>query len=184
MRSSLRDRSVGSDLDMASNIARELARDLAGASYLARARDRASYLVRARVRVRQLADNLSGYHETASARASHLARDLARAHDRAHDLTSAHIYVGDIARAGGSERAAQRQRRVVPLARRLLVAAARLLPASDRTRYAEEFRSELTEIARAGAGRGPQLAYAVRVVMSARRLHADLRAPRRRRVVP
>jgi hypothetical protein len=73
---------------------------------------------------------------------------------------------------------------VVPLARRLLAAAARLLPASDRARYAEEFRSELTEIARSGAGRGPQLAYAARVVMSARRLHADLRAPRRRGAVP
>jgi hypothetical protein len=67
----------------------------------------------------------------------------------------------------------------VPLAGRLL-AAARLLPAGDRARWAEEFRSELTEIARAGAGRRGQLAYAGRVVLSARRLRADLRAPRRR----
>jgi len=73
---------------------------------------------------------------------------------------------------------------VVPLAGHLLAAAARLLPASDRARYAEEFRSELAEIARAGAGRRPQLAYAARQLMSARRLRADLRAPRRRGAVP
>jgi hypothetical protein len=72
----------------------------------------------------------------------------------------------------------------VPLAGRLLAVAARLLPASGRARYAEEFRSELTEIARAVTGRRPRLAYAARVVMSVWRLRSDLRAPRRRREAP
>jgi DNA-directed RNA polymerase specialized sigma24 family protein len=74
--------------------------------------------------------------------------------------------------------------RVAPVAVRLLAAAARLLPGGDRARYAEEFRSELWEIAHAGGGRRAQLAYAARVVMSARRLRADLRVPRRRGAAP
>ncbi len=73
---------------------------------------------------------------------------------------------------------------MAPLAGRLLAVAARLLPAGDRARYAEEFRSELAEIARAGAGHRRLLAYAARVVLSARRLRADLRVPRRRGAVP
>ena len=72
----------------------------------------------------------------------------------------------------------------MPLAGPLLAVAVRLLPAGDRARYAEEFRSELTEIARVGAMRRAQLAYAARLVMSARRLRANLRAPRRRRTAP
>lgn len=87
----------------------------------------------------------------------------------------------DLGRAGQEQHGA---RRVVPLAGQLLAAAARLLPAGDRARYAEEFRSELAEIARAGAGRRRQLAYAARVVLSVRRLRADLQAPRRRRAAP
>ena len=113
------------------------------------------------------------------------ARDLARAlnRDLPADLDDDLNFVSTLALA----RAVRGQRgagRVVPLAGRLLLAAARLLPAGDRARYAEEFRSEPTEIARAGAGRRGQLAYAARVVMSARRLRADQRAPRRRRAAP
>ena len=54
----------------------------------------------------------------------------------------------------------------------MLAAAAHLLPAGDRARYAEEFRSELAEIARVKARRLPQLAYAARQVASAWRLRA------------
>ncbi len=60
----------------------------------------------------------------------------------------------------------------------------RLLPVRDRARYAEEFRSELWEIAHAGGGRRAQLAYAARQVMAARQLRAGLRVPRRRGAVP
>jgi hypothetical protein len=66
----------------------------------------------------------------------------------------------------------------------LLTAVTRLLPAADRTRYGEEFRAELWELAHARIGRGGQLAYAARQVMSALRLQAELRAPRRRRAAP
>jgi hypothetical protein len=66
---------------------------------------------------------------------------------------------------------------------RLVAAAARLLPVRERARYAEEFRAELWEIAQAG-GRRAQLAYAVRQVMAAWRLSAELRVPRRRGAAP
>ena len=71
-----------------------------------------------------------------------------------------------------------------PLARRLVAVAARHLPAAERARYSEEFRSELAEIARAGGGRRAQLAYGARQVMSAVRLRAALRSPRQRSAAP
>jgi hypothetical protein len=64
------------------------------------------------------------------------------------------------------------------------VAAARLLPARERTRYAEEFRSELWEIAQVGAAGRAQMAYAARQVMAAPRLRAGLWVPRRRGAAP
>ena len=151
------------------------ARDLARAHDLARARalNRVIASVIARVIARVLT------------RARVIARALDR--DLPADLADTLDFVSTLARDLALARAVRGQRgagRVVPLAGRLLAAAARLLPAGDRARYAEEFRSELTEIARAGAGRRRQLAYAARVVMSARRLRADLRAPRRRRAAP
>ncbi len=61
------------------------------------------------------------------------------------------------------------------------MAATRLLPIGERAGFAEEFRSELWEIAYAGGGRRVQLTYAVRQMLSARRLRAELlRVPRRR----
>ncbi|SRR6266496_2792197 len=111
-----------------------------------------------------------------------IVRDLGRPNDIARVIVSARTLANSLnsvsARAWRGQRGAGR---VAPLAGRMLAAAARLLPAGDRARYAEEFRSELTEIARTGAGRPRQLVYAARVVMSAQRLRADLRAPRRRR---
>jgi hypothetical protein len=74
--------------------------------------------------------------------------------------------------------------RVLPVAGRLVTAAARLLPTQERARYAEEFGSELWEIAQVGAGRRAQLAYAARQVLAVTRLRARLRAPRRRGAVP
>ena len=74
--------------------------------------------------------------------------------------------------------------RVAPVADRLTAAAARVLPARDRARYAEELQSELWEIVRAGGDRRRQLAYAARQVMAAPRLRAGLRVPRRRGAMP
>jgi hypothetical protein len=73
---------------------------------------------------------------------------------------------------------------VVPSAGRLLAAAARLLPAADRVLYAEEYRSELLEIAHARQGRRSQLRYDSRQLASSVSLHAELRAPRRRKASP
>jgi hypothetical protein len=70
------------------------------------------------------------------------------------------------------------------LAVQLLVLVAWLLPAGERSRYAEEFWSELSEIAQAGDGRLDQLAYAVRQVVSTLYLAAELRVPRRRSASP
>jgi hypothetical protein len=109
-----------------------------------------------------------------------LDRDLAFLRDRADDL------VGELSRinliwAGGGQPAGKR---AVPLARKLLEAAVILLPASSRTRYAEEFQSELAELAIAGARRLRQLTYAVRVITAVPQLRGDLRTPRRHRAGP
>ena len=126
-------------------------------------------------------------------RARDLDRDLALADDLALALTDARDRAVDLTRAlelvydPGSGRASRRERdsgRVAPIARHLVAAAVRLLPAGDRARYAEEFRSELWEIVHAGGRRRAQLAYAARQVMSARRLRAELRVPRRRGAAP
>lgn len=66
------------------------------------------------------------------------------------------------------------------LTARLVAAAAGLLPVADRGRYLEEFRSELTDLARAGGSRWAQVGYSVRLLASAWRLRAELRSPRRR----
>jgi len=124
-------------------------------------------------------------------------RDRARArsgaHDRASDLDRvlvtalghARILALDIGRGRPGD--TRRQRgvgRVAPSVSRLLAVATRLLPASYRVGYAEEFWAELWEITHAGGRRRAQLAYAVRVVMSARRLRTELQVPRRRGVAP
>jgi hypothetical protein len=92
-----------------------------------------------------------------------------------------------LARARGRPRAILGQHgagREVPTAGRLLAAATHLLPAADRAQYAEEFRSELWEIAHVGGRRRAQLAYAARQLMAGGRLRAELRVPRRRGATP
>lgn len=64
-------------------------------------------------------------------------------------------------------------------AARLLAVAAWVLPAGDRARYGEEFRSELAEVALAGGGRFAQLAHSARVVVSSVRLRWELAPPQR-----
>jgi hypothetical protein len=62
-------------------------------------------------------------------------------------------------------------------ARRLVQIATRLLPGRDRARYAEEFRSELWDLA--GAGRRQQILYAARQLLRAAHLRIELKAPHR-----
>jgi hypothetical protein len=59
-----------------------------------------------------------------------------------------------------------------------------LLPAADRARYSEEYRSELWELAQAGAGRIRQLRYALRQLRNALPMGFALRSPRRRSAAP
>jgi hypothetical protein len=112
-----------------------------------------------------------------------LDRALALARGLARDLDRASAIAG-LLTSGGSIRGRREASRVVPAAGRLAAAAARLLPAQERARYAEEFRSELWEIAHAGGRRWAQLAYAARQLVAARRLRAELRVPRRRGAAP
>lgn len=67
---------------------------------------------------------------------------------------------------------------------RLLTVAAHVLPAAERSRYAEEFRAELGDIVCEGKVRSRQLGYAARQLIAAWRLRKELRAPRRRKTVP
>ena len=92
---------------------------------------------------------------------------------------------GDDSRmARATARGQHRVGRVAPSAARLLAVVAGMLPAADRDRYAEEYRSELWEIAHAGQSRRRQLYYAFRQVVSFPRLYAELRVPRRRGAAP
>jgi hypothetical protein len=69
-------------------------------------------------------------------------------------------------RSDGALRARQ-ARRVTGMARKLAAVASRLLPASDRARYLEEYRSELWDLAAGGGGSCQQAGYATRQVLSA-----------------
>jgi hypothetical protein len=142
---------------------RSLGRDLGRAADLDQALDRA----------------LARADDVAHARHLDRAHDLGLAEDLAADL------IRDLIRASertltGTARGQCGHGRVAPLAGRLLAAAARLLPAADRARYAEEYRSELWELAHADGRRRTQLAYAARQVLYALRLCRELRTPRRR----
>ncbi len=71
------------------------------------------------------------------------------------------------------------------LAMVMVCMAARLLPAAQETRYAEEFCAELCDLAEAGASRWKQLLYATRQIQQIPGLRAGLRsAPRWNRASP
>jgi hypothetical protein len=74
--------------------------------------------------------------------------------------------------------------RLAPAAERLLAVACRALPAADRTRYAEEYESELRDLARLGDGRLRQLQYALRQLFHAISMIHALRSLRRRSAMP
>jgi hypothetical protein len=119
-----------------------------------------------------------------------LANDLARIRDAtwgnglAHgDLSRLQDSVRDLA---GSRAAARWQRsiRQVPALAAWLLAAVRLLPAADRARFAEEYRSELWDLTRPGAGRLRLLGYVMRQLLRILPLCVVLRSPRHRSAAP
>jgi hypothetical protein len=129
------------------------------------------------------------------ARARALADRYAKAHDlpddRAIDLFRAlalGLPLALLDRAFGRGRAqASGDCRAMAIARSaagLLAATVRLLPVAGRARYAEEFRSELSELARAGAGHIRQLGYALRQLCNVLTMGIALRSPRRRSAAP
>jgi hypothetical protein len=73
---------------------------------------------------------------------------------------------------------------IAPVASRLVGVATQMLPAWERARYAEEFRSELWDLAQTGGSRRAQLAYATRQLLAVPKLRAGLRSLRRRGAVP
>jgi hypothetical protein len=114
------------------------------------------------------------------------ASDLSRIRDATWGLGLAH---GDMSRVQDSVRdlagiraAARWQRgysQVPPWAAGLL-ATARLLPAADRARYAEEYQAELWVLAWSGAGRLRRLRYVLRQLVRILPLSVALRSPRGR----
>jgi hypothetical protein len=104
--------------------------------------------------------------------AGHLARARNRHADPAHraETTPAR----GTARNLGLRKAGQ----VMPGTARLLAVAALMLPGEYRTRYAEEYLSELRDLAQSGDSRLSQLRYAVRQLLSAISMSRSLRSPR------
>jgi hypothetical protein len=135
---------------------------------------------------------------TLTARALDLALLLDCAFDRATSLArcldevlqqarTAAIVLDDVGQAEEADRsdrslaqgARAQPRQVVSSARRLVTVAAWLLPARERARYGKEDRSELHDLAHAGAGRHQQLRYAARLLVQAVPLCVAVLAPRR-----
>jgi hypothetical protein len=200
-----RTRALILDLAFSRNLARsdrDLARDLARA--VQRARAKVSDLAGILDRAQELADDsdfarepkclLEGLLDRVQALDLYLDRafDLDGAHELGSAIDLAELLASDLdaasthalgrrnpgrGRAGGSGRVGRS-------ARRLASAAARLLPAADRARYAEEYRSELWELAQAGESRRRQAAYGLRQLRSALALRGELQAPRRRQAAP
>lgn len=82
------------------------------------------------------------------------------------------------------DRRKPRARRVAPSAAGLLRGAARLLPAGERARYAEEYRSELCDLAQSGLGRVRQLRYGLRQFLRVLPMGFALRSARHRTAAP
>ncbi len=80
----------------------------------------------------------------------------------------------------GEARQGRNARRVAAPAKKLVAVASRLLPVAERARYLEEYRSELWDLAAAGAGCCRQVGYGARQVLSAMPLRSAVLAPRRR----
>jgi hypothetical protein len=203
---------VAGRLDLVRDQALDLADRLASARDLAAegepTGDGYSYvdLDRAVRRADTLIGGLNRAHDLASDLASGIVSDLAsglasgdRADRLASDLADEIISISDVANDLARHVASIRQvsspgripeleqrraRRVAPSAGRLLAVAARLLPAADRGRYAEEYRSELWEIARGGAGRRQQVRYAVSQLTRVAHLRCAVMTPRRRNASP
>ena len=180
--------------------------DLIGA--LASARHYADYLIRVTDRALDgdvdRAVYLVGDISRNVDRARAFARDQALARDVDRALTFADEFVNDLGRGfihhsdlrrarrlyrmidrvSVNDRGQSKTRRITLPAASLLAAAVRLLPAADRARYADEYRSELWELAQSGNGRLRQLQYALRQLCSAPAMGVALRWPRRRSAAP
>ncbi|MFD0686025.1 hypothetical protein [Actinomadura fibrosa] len=184
------------DLDLVSDLVRDFVRALDLDHALHRDLDRAFKLNRglSRALVRSLA----------RVRFRVLVRDLDRALSLDLDLDLVHVCLGKLTRAVAQarERLAEVQealpsvtnaavgrsgKRAGALLASTAVRAAgwavRMLPSADRPRYAEEFRSELWELAAADAGRWRQVRHAVRLLVRAPLLRRELTRPRARRAL-
>jgi hypothetical protein len=122
-------------------------------------------------------------HNFSRTRARLLSDDLAQHH------ASAQMLVNTLMHGRPVEPGRQRARRrkaffMSPAAARLAATAAWLLPSPERERYREEFRSELWELAAAGASRRHQVGHAAQVLTQAWVMRTALRSPARRRAVP
>jgi hypothetical protein len=180
-------RGILADLDRA--LSRDLA--LASASGLDHTLGRDLDLDLALGRDLELALALASDLDIASTRAPTFDRDLASARTRArslaYELQLLRDRVAELERTQwtvppGPRSAKPAQTRPVALsARRLAVAAAWLLPAGDRARYGEEYRSELWDLAHAGAGRRQQVGYAFRQFVRAVPMRQAVLAPRGKR---
>jgi len=113
--------------------------------------------------------------------ASDLARDLTVARDRANGLAGDRAVARDRADAVSTEiKERDDQARPARPAVRVAWTAAGLLPRPDRMRYDLEYRSELEDMAAAGAGRRQQLWHAARLLSRSPLLRVELAGARRR----
>lgn len=155
-------RVLAADPELARDPARDLGLALAHAVECARAFD----LAHVRAHALAISPELARDVDRAVERIRSLALDL----DRAHHLALAidcQVAKGEFQDDTASV--------VVPTASSMLAAAVRLLPAAYQTQYAEEYQSELWDLATANCSRWQQLGYAFRALRSALFLGFELR---------
>jgi hypothetical protein len=182
---------IASARGLVADLARALSRDLELASACGLDRALGHDLDLALGRDLELALTLASDLDIASNRAPTFDRDLASARtgarSLAYELQLLRDRVAELDRTPwtvppGHDSGKRVQARPVALsARRLAVAAAWLLPAGDRARYGDEYRSELWDLAHAGAGRRQQVGYAFRQFVRAVPMRQAVLAPRGKR---
>lgn len=133
--------------------------------------DLAFFLIRVPVRVTDL--DSDGFREFIGA----LDCALDRGHEVVAVLEQARREIGELAATVKSVAIAKGRSRPAAMARWTTRCAARILPASQRARYAEEYAGELAELAYQGATCRQQLDYGLQVLFNAFSLHWSLRRP-------
>lgn len=164
------------DLDLTSENDHKYVTAISTVSALARDLDH----IRARAQQQASSATEAVYHVPGRDPVSAVCSAIIEARDLAVNLANDLSHTVDLA----AQVAERKARGVAASAAGLVTAATWLLPAADKARYRDEYRSELWDLARSGEGRLRQFRYALRQLCHAVPMGVALRSPRRRGAAP